>query len=64
MDSARCSGPYEKIPPAPGTNRIADLLNSAPSRAEKRIILLFLHTTFEKKMWVLIIAAKKIYSTL
>ena len=23
MDSARCSGPYEKIPPAPGTNQIA-----------------------------------------
>ena len=23
MDSARCSGPYWKIPPAPGTNQIA-----------------------------------------
>ena len=23
MDSARCGGPDEKIPPAPGTNQIA-----------------------------------------
>ena len=37
MDSTPCSGPYEKIPPAPVTNQIAGLLNSARSRAEKKI---------------------------
>ena len=30
------SGPGGKIPPAPWTNQIADLLNSARSRTEKK----------------------------
>ena len=38
MDSARCSGPYEKIPPAPGTNQIAGLVEfRLLTRAEKKI---------------------------
>ena len=36
MESAPCSGPFEKIPPAPRTNQIAGFLNSARSRAEKK----------------------------
>ena len=30
MDSARCSGPYERIPPAPGTNQIAGFVEFRP----------------------------------
>jgi len=37
-DSSRSGGPDEKILPAPGTNRLQDLFNSARSRAEKKIM--------------------------
>jgi len=30
MDSARCGGPDEKIPPAPGTNQIAGFVEFRP----------------------------------
>ena len=65
MDSARCNGPYEKIPPAPGTNRIAGFVEFRPLTSRKKINpLIFTHSACTKKMWVLIIAAEKNYSTL
>ena len=42
IDSARCSGPYEKIPPAPGTNQIAGFVEFHPLTEKKAIILLAL----------------------
>ena len=36
MDSARYSGPYEKIPPAPGTNQIAGFVEFRPLRSWKK----------------------------
>ena len=32
-DSARCSGPYEKIPPSPGTNQIPGFVEFRPFRS-------------------------------
>ena len=65
MDFARCSGLYEKIPPAPGTNWIAGFVEFCPLRNRKKINpLIFVHSVWKKKLWVLIIAAEKVYSTL
>ena len=36
MDSARCSGPYERIPPAPGTNQIAGFVEFRPLTSRKK----------------------------
>ena len=36
MDSARCSGPYEEIPPAPGTNQIAGFVEFRPLTSRKK----------------------------
>ena len=37
MDSARWSGPYERIPPAPGTNQIAVFVEFRPLKSWKKI---------------------------
>ena len=36
MDSARYSGPYERIPPAPGTNQIAGFVEFRPLTSWKK----------------------------
>ena len=36
MDSARRSGPYERIPPAPGTNQIAEFVEFRPLTSRKK----------------------------
>ena len=42
MDSPRCSSPYERIPPAPGTNQIVGFIEFRPltSRKKEKCILL------------------------
>ena len=46
------SGPDGKIPPAPWTNQIADLLNSARSRTEKKnkIIVMQVFSAWTKRI--------------
>ena len=36
MDSARCGGPYERIPPAQGTNQIAGFVEFRPLTSRNR----------------------------
>ena len=36
MDSAHCSGPYKRIPPAPGTNQIAGFVEFRPLTSWKK----------------------------
>ena len=36
MDFARPSGPYEEIPPAPGTNQIAGFVEFRPLTSRKK----------------------------
>ena len=40
--SARFSGPYEKIPPAPGTNQIAEFVEFRPLSSGKMLVSLVL----------------------
>ena len=42
--SALCNGPYEKIPPTPGTNHIAGFVEFRPLTSRKKINpLIFAH---------------------
>ena len=43
MDSARCSGPNDKIPPAPGTNQIAGCVEFRPLTSRKKDKYKILH---------------------
>ena len=42
MDSTRCSGPHDKIPPAPGTNQIAGFVEYRLLPSQKKIKYVFL----------------------
>ena len=53
MDSARCIGPYKKIPPAPGTNQIEGFVEFRPLTSWKKDKLKYQLQWFSKILLLL-----------
>ena len=59
MDSARCSGPFEKILPAPGTNQIPGFVEFRPLTSRKKDKKKYSHLIFSPGILLILMLSIK-----